>query len=122
MAQHHASPAAAADPRVAHEVATIMQALAAPSRVRILGCLVAGPLPVGRLVELTGMEQPAVSQQLRVLRQLGIVAGERRGRQVVYTLHDSHVADLLAEAVAHAEHRASGVRTHAHLDTGTAAA
>ena len=50
------------------------------------------------------MEQSAVSQQLRVLRHLGLVVGERRGRSVIYALHDEHVGVLLAEAVAHAEH------------------
>ena len=45
------------------------------------------------------------SQQLRMLRQLGLVVGERAGRQVIYTLHDDHVAALLSEAVFHTEHR-----------------
>jgi hypothetical protein len=39
-----------------------------------------------------------------VLRHLGLVVGERRGRQIVYALHDSHVADLLDQAVFHVEH------------------
>ena len=50
------------------------------------------------------MSQPAVSQQLRVLRHLGLVVGERRGRYVVYELHDDHVAALVDEAVHHVEH------------------
>ena len=50
------------------------------------------------------MEQSAVSHQLRVLRHLGLVVGERRGRSVVYSLHDDHVAVLLDEAVYHVEH------------------
>jgi hypothetical protein len=32
------------------------------------------------------------------------VIGERRGRSVIYALHDSHVADLLDQAVFHIEH------------------
>jgi DNA-binding transcriptional ArsR family regulator len=50
------------------------------------------------------MEQSAVSQQLRVLRHLGLVAGERRGRHVIYALHDEHVQVLLGEALAHIDH------------------
>jgi DNA-binding transcriptional ArsR family regulator len=50
------------------------------------------------------MEQSAVSHQLRILRHLGLVVGERHGRSVVYALHDSHVADLLDQAVYHIEH------------------
>ena len=72
-----------------------MQALATPSRVRILSRLGAGPCSVGELARAVGMEQPAVSQQLRVLRHLGLVVGERDGRQVIYALHDDHVRALL---------------------------
>ena len=50
------------------------------------------------------MESSAVSHQLRLLRHLGLVVGERRGRRVVYALHDSHVADLLDQAVFHVDH------------------
>ena len=88
----------------AREVARTMQALATPSRVRILGRLRESPCPVGALAEAVGMEQSAVSHQLRILRHLGLVIGERRGRSVVYALHDSHVADLLDQAVFHIEH------------------
>ena len=80
-----------------------MQALAAPSRIRILSRLAAEPRSVTELARDLDMEQPAVSQQLRVLRELGLVARERHGRQVIYSIHDEHVAVLLAEAVAHAQ-------------------
>lgn len=53
---------------------------------------------------MIGMEQSAVSHQLRMLRHLGLVTGERNGRTVIYALYDSHVAMLLDEAVHHAEH------------------
>ena len=96
------------DAGVAREVAETMQALATPSRVRILGRLREAPCSVGELAAAVGMEQSAVSHQLRVLRHLGLVVGERRGRSVVYALHDSHVADLLDQAVFHVEHRRLG--------------
>jgi DNA-binding transcriptional ArsR family regulator len=88
----------------AREVAETMQALATPSRVRILGRLRRSACAVGELADAVGMERSAVSQQLRVLRHLGLVVGVRRGRHVVYALHDSHVADLLDQAVFHIEH------------------
>lgn len=50
------------------------------------------------------MEQSAVSQQLRVLRHLGLVVGERDGRQIIYALYDDHVRSLLSEAISHTEH------------------
>jgi DNA-binding transcriptional ArsR family regulator len=93
----------------ARSVAAAMQALATPSRVRILSRLGAGPCSVGELARQIGMEQPAVSQQLRVLRHLGLVVGERDGRQVIYALYDDHVRALLAEAVSHTEHLRLGL-------------
>lgn len=92
------------DSATAHEIARTMQALATASRVRILGRLRQAPSAVGELAEQLGMEQSAVSHQLRILRHLGLVIGERRGRTVVYALHDSHVADLLDQAFFHIEH------------------
>lgn len=88
----------------ARQVAETMQALATPSRVRILACLREGAAAVGDLAAAVEMEPSAVSHQLRMLRHLGLVIGERRGKQVVYALHDDHVASLLDEAVFHTEH------------------
>ena len=93
----------------ARSVAETMQALATPSRVRILSRLCAGPCSVGRLAQEVEMEQSAVSQQLRVLRHLGLVVGAREGRNVIYALHDDHVRALLTEAVSHTEHLRLGL-------------
>jgi DNA-binding transcriptional ArsR family regulator len=90
-------------------VAETMHALATPSRVRILSRLGAGPCSVGELAREVSMEQSAVSQQLRVLRHLGLVVGQRDGRQIVYALHDDHVRALLTEAVSHTEHLRLGL-------------
>ena len=59
---------------------------------------------IAAVAEALQFTPSAVSQQLRVLRHLGLVIGERRGRNIVYALHDSHVADLLDQAVFHIEH------------------
>jgi DNA-binding transcriptional ArsR family regulator len=88
----------------ARSVADTMQALATPSRVRILGRLRGGAASVNELAKAVGMEPSAVSHQLRLLRHLGFVVGRRDGRHVVYDLYDDHVAHLLDEAVAHVEH------------------
>ncbi len=97
------------DHETARVVATTMQALSTPSRVRILSRLEAGPCSVSELTKDVQMEQSAVSQQLRVLRNLGLVVGERQGRSVVYALHDEHVGVLLGEAVSHIEHLRLGL-------------
>jgi len=119
--QSGASPAPI-DADTAADVATAMQALAAPSRVLILGRLRAGPWSVGELAREVGMSQPAVSQQLRVLRHLGLVVGVRRGRHVVYELHDDHVAALVDEAVFHVEHLRLGFRGRSRPAAGDVSA
>jgi DNA-binding transcriptional ArsR family regulator len=93
----------------ARVVADTMQALATPSRVRILSRLAAGPCSVGDLAGDIDMEPSAVSQQLRLLRHLNLVIGDRQGRQIVYALHDDHIGALVEQAVSHAEH----LRLHA---------
>ena len=104
MSHGHPASSTFLDSETARVVADTMQALSAPSRVRILSRLSIGACSVGELTADVEMEQSSVSQQLRVLRNLGLVVGERQGRQVIYALHDDHVGELLAEAVSHAEH------------------
>src|ERR1700694_650006 len=82
-------------PDVAERVADAMQGLAAPSRVLILAQLREHPHSVSELVAAVGMEQSAVSHQLRLLRDIGLVVGEKQGRSVVYSLYDVHVAELI---------------------------
>ena len=86
-----------------------MQALSAPSRLRILARLHAGPASVNELAAAVGMEGSAVSHQLRLLRHLGLVVGDRDGRQVVYELYDDHVAEMLEQVIAHVEHVRMGL-------------
>lgn len=91
-------------PDVALRVAEAMQGLAAPSRVLILAQLRERSRSVSELVEAVEMEQSAVSHQLRLLRDIGLVVGERQGRRVIYSLYDHHVAELIDQAVGHIEH------------------
>lgn len=97
-------------PELADRVAEAMQALSTPSRVLILAQLRERPHSVSELIAAIGMEQSAVSHQLRLLRDIGLVVGERRGRRVVYSLHDEHVASLIDQAVGHVEHLELGIR------------
>ncbi len=103
-------PPASLDAASAATVATTLQALATPSRLLMLTRLRQGACTVGELAAEVGMEQSAVSHQLRLLRNLGLVTGTRSGRSIVYTLYDNHVAQLLDQAVYHIEHLRLGVR------------
>jgi DNA-binding transcriptional ArsR family regulator len=103
------TPVAHIDAESAQVIAATMQALSTPSRLLILGRLREGPASVTDLTEAVGMEQSAVSHQLRLLRHLGLVTSRRAGRSMIYALYDDHVAHLLDEAVYHVEHRRLGV-------------
>lgn len=102
------TPPAQLDAESAATVAATLQALATPSRLRILTRLRHGACSVGELAEAVEMEQSAVSHQLRLLRALSLVTGTRQGRSIVYSLYDNHVAMLLDEAVYHIEHLGLG--------------
>jgi DNA-binding transcriptional ArsR family regulator len=80
----------------------LLRALAAPVRIAIVAQLGQGPRCVHELVEATGSPQPLVSQHLRVLRGAGVVRGERRGREITYSLTDEHIAHIVADAISHA--------------------
>jgi DNA-binding transcriptional ArsR family regulator len=97
------------EPEFAQAVAETMQALATPSRLRILGRLHGGACSVNDLAAAVGMESSAVSHQLRVLRYLGLVVGRREGRRIVYDLYDEHVGELLDQAIGHVEHLRRGL-------------
>lgn len=75
--------------------ARFFKALAHPTRIRILEILVRGSLTVYELQEALGLDQPAVSQQLAVLRNHGIVTAEKEGLAVRYTVRDSLTGELL---------------------------
>ncbi|MGO9883061.1 MAG: ArsR/SmtB family transcription factor [Solirubrobacteraceae bacterium] len=91
------------DDRTADRVADTMFALATPSRLRILAALQSGPLGVSEIVELVGMEQSAVSHQLRVLRDHAVVSMRRVGRTRQYALRDAHIGALVDQARAHVQ-------------------
>ena len=104
IAKQHHIDLAAIDAETAEFIGDAMEGLAAGGRIQLLCLLAQGPRSVKQLTAATDMEQPAVSQQLRVLRDLGFVRAEKEGRTKIYELHDQHVAGLLEQAVAHAEH------------------
>ncbi len=98
-----------ADRAFARSAADAIQALASPTRLRILARLHGGPASVGDLAGAVGMEASAVSHQLRLMRHLRLVVGERSGRRIIYALHDDHVVRMIDQALAHVDHVRDGV-------------
>jgi DNA-binding transcriptional ArsR family regulator len=89
-------------------MAEAMSVFATESRVRLLYALLDRQRSVDELADAVEMDPSAVSQQLRVLRQLRFVVAEREGRRMRYRLHDDHVAELLAAVRHHHEHASRG--------------
>jgi DNA-binding transcriptional ArsR family regulator len=74
--------------------ADVFHAIADPTRRQILDALAEGAQPVNRLLPLFQMSQPAVSQHLRVLREVGLVTEHRAGRQRIYSLSAEGLAEV----------------------------
>ncbi|MBB2202616.1 ArsR/SmtB family transcription factor [Gluconacetobacter tumulisoli] len=80
------------DRAAAEDTAERLRALAQPQRLMILALLLAGEHAVGEIDALTGIGQPALSQQLAELRRGGLVATRRAARQVLYRIADADAA------------------------------
>jgi ArsR family transcriptional regulator len=75
----------------------LLQAAADPTRLAIIRQLSAvGPVCACDFTECCGVSQPTVSHHLKVLREAGWIAGERRGTWIWYSLRPAAV-DRFAE-------------------------
>lgn len=86
-----------ADPMdaAAGEAADLLKSLSNAGRLRILCALVPGDMSVSELENALGASQSYVSGQLLRLRSEGLVACEREGRSMRYSLADPRVRPLL---------------------------
>ncbi|MDD5370802.1 MAG: metalloregulator ArsR/SmtB family transcription factor [Anaerolineaceae bacterium] len=89
------------DGLTATHLAHTFQALADPTRVRMISALAAAELCVCDLAAVLGMTQSAVSHQLKSMRDLRLVKSRKAGREVYYTLQDEHIRDLFERGLAH---------------------
>ncbi|MDD7408829.1 MAG: metalloregulator ArsR/SmtB family transcription factor [Anaerovoracaceae bacterium] len=78
-----------------YDLAEFFKIFADSTRVRILFVLFETPLCVCDLAEALHMKQPAVSYQLRILKQARLVKSRREGRTVYYSLSDDHVRGII---------------------------
>lgn len=75
--------------------AEVFQALAHPTRIHVAESLADGEQPVAALVERIGIEPANLSQHLAVLRAKGLVVSRKEGGQVLYSLRDPLLSDVL---------------------------
>ncbi|MGI5239539.1 ArsR/SmtB family transcription factor [Dactylosporangium sp. CA-139066] len=74
----------------------MLVALGDPMRQSILDRLSDGPMPVGRLADVLPISRPAVSQHLRVLKDVGLVTDRQEGTRRLYQVDPEGVAALRA--------------------------
>lgn len=91
------------DGDTALRLASLFKALSDPTRARIIGLLAHTEMCVGDLCRALGMAQPAVSHQLRHLRQTNLVTMQRSGQHVIYTLADEHIHTLFHQGLSHVQ-------------------
>ncbi|HHN93404.1 MAG TPA: transcriptional regulator [Anaerolineae bacterium] len=82
---------------VYHQAVQLCRLMAHPVRLRILDELRRGETCVCHLEAVLGRPQPYISQQLRVLREAGVIAGRKHGLFVYYRLVDERARWLLEE-------------------------
>mgnify|MGYP001320364475 CR=1 FL=1 len=75
--------------------ADFFKALSHPLRIRILELLSEGDKTVNEMQAILNSEGSAVSQQLSMLRTKNIVIGTKKGKNVVYSLRDPNITNLL---------------------------
>ncbi len=85
----------------AQQMAEVFGVLADTNRLRLLSVLVNQELCVCDLAALTKMTESAVSHQLRLLKAMRLVSYRREGRNVYYSLADSHIINLYRSLAEH---------------------
>lgn len=73
----------------------LYSALADATRCRIIEILAAGPIPVHRLADAFSISRPAISRHLRVLKQAGLVAEVKKGRENLYAFRAQKIGKAI---------------------------
>ncbi|MFN6998088.1 MAG: ArsR/SmtB family transcription factor [Aquincola tertiaricarbonis] len=94
------NPLVAPDPdtlrQAAGQAVAALKLLANEERLLLLCQLSQGEQCVGDLEAALGIRQPTLSQQLGVLRNEGVVATRRQGKQIFYSVADERLLQILA--------------------------
>ena len=90
-----------ADENALCELAELFKIFGDSTRVRILYALLEREMSVTDISVALNMSQPAISQQLRVLKTNGLVRYTREGKSLIYSLADEHVSQILSIGLEH---------------------
>lgn len=86
-----------------YDLAELFKVFGDSTRIRILYVLFEEELCVCDIAQTLSMTQSAISHQLRILKQSGLVKNRREGKQVFYSLADDHVRTIIAQGREHIE-------------------
>ena len=86
-------------PDVLLDLSEFFKVMGDGTRLNLLWALENGELCVGDLAILLDMTKSAISHQLRSLRQAKLVSARRDGKNIYYSLNDSHVKEILEMAM-----------------------
>ena len=84
-----------------YSLADFFKVFADSTRIRILYVLLCSETCVCDIAQLLNMTQPAISHQLRILKQMDLVKTRRDGKTVFYSLADDHIASILRLGMEH---------------------
>lgn len=82
-------------------LAEVFSLLGDRTRVRVLHALTLGELCVCDIAAALNISSSAISHQLRLLRTAKLVKARKEGKNVFYSLDDSHVHSLIAQGLEH---------------------
>lgn len=71
------------------------------TRLRILYLLSENEFCVTHMAESLDMSRPAISQQLRILKTNRLIKSRRDGKEVIYSLDDQHIHQILSQGMNH---------------------
>lgn len=84
------------------ETATVLKLLGDKTRLAIVSLLSEQECCVCEFVEIFNMSQPAISQHLRKMKDLGIVKEQKKGQWVFYSLNNtSDYYQIITELLKH---------------------
>lgn len=75
--------------------AECLKVLAHPVRLRLIDILLQDEFPVGELAELCELPSHQTSEHLRLMQSHGLLASERRGRQVFYRIEAPQLPGIM---------------------------
>ncbi|KLU39834.1 MAG: ArsR/SmtB family transcription factor [Limnochordia bacterium] len=87
--------------QVTASIAEFFKVFGDQTRIRILQVLFEEEMCVCDIAYLLNMSQSAISHQLRVLKQAGIVKYRKDGRVVYYSLDDEHIQSIFEQGYQH---------------------